>query len=514
MEKAKSPQKKDKTMSSPNKTQSNQTNQTNPTINTVTTEENQQKSEQPITNISTIKLSKNFTIPNAYGERLEYIKSLFFNEDLPFINHNAPPRDQTSMLELTKYYLREFRTVPEVLSGILFYISTNIKLDPNPPTKKTSNEQAAEEVFNKGCGTSEGICNLFKELAGIAGIKIEIIKGLLKKEGYKYGDSLYKHYWCVLNVGKYYFIDPSLMMGDINKDNVFEPNFKAFYFLTPPEMLIDSHRPEQDKWQCINKTLNVKQFAMKTLFGYESFYHNIFKYNIKLISHCYPEFLCKDSEVAIRIAIENAALNLNVEYNGKKIDNEKQSVEFDDKKNCFIAKVEFPSNGEYIINILGKLITSTDLEFIPMLKYKAKVTIVNQKKTVKKLKPLGSQARQASLGNRSISSKAKRTEKKLSKSASDFDKRMKKKCYDNKGCHLYEPKNHFLKIGQETKFKVKVKDARVVFVLDGRHWNYLKRREDEVFEGSVSIKNENVCICALKGSNVYTEIYEFFAMKR
>ena len=43
MEKAKSPQKKDKTKPSPNKTQSNQTNQTNPTINTVTTEENQQK---------------------------------------------------------------------------------------------------------------------------------------------------------------------------------------------------------------------------------------------------------------------------------------------------------------------------------------------------------------------------------------------------------------------------------------------------------------------------------------
>ena len=147
-----------------------------------------------------------------------------------------------------------------------------------------------------------------------------------------------------------------------------------------------------------------------------------------------------------------------------------------------------------------------------MLKYKAKVTIVNQKKVIKKVTV--TQTRQRSVDARSLSTKAKRQEKKLSKSASDFDKRMKKKCYDNKGCHLYEPKNHFLKIGQETKFKVKVKDAKVVFVLDGRHWNYLKRKEDDVFEGSVAIKNESVCICALKGTNVYTEIYEFFAMKR
>lgn len=510
MEKTKS-SKKDKNQS-PTKSGST-TN--NPTVATVPTEESKSPSK-PITdtaNISTIKIPKTFTIPNSLGERLEFIKHLFItNENLPFIINNSPPNDQVNIQELTKYFAREFRTLPDILAGILFYMSKFIKIDTSVTSNKNIPSQTAEDVFSKGCGMAEGICNFLKTMAGNFGIKIEIIKGLLKKDGYKYGDSLYKHFWCVLNIGKYYFIDPTLMIGDVNKENVFEPNFRPFYFLTPPEMLIDTHRPEQDKWQCINKTLNVKQFAVKPIFGYEKFYENVYKYDIKLFSHYYPEFVCKDSDVNIKLGIDNAALNIAVDFNGKKLEDDKVSIGFDDKKKCFIAHVDFPANGEYTINILGKLITSTELEFVSMLKYKAKVTIVNQKKVVKKVTV--TQTRQRSLDARSLSTKAKRPEKKLSKSASDFDKRMKKKCYDNKGCHLYEPKNHFLKIGQETKFKVKVKDAKVVFVLDGRHWNYLKRKEDDVFEGSVSIKNESVCICALKGTNVYTEIYEFFAMKR
>ena len=105
-------------------------------------------------------------------------------------------------------------------------------------------------------------------------------------------------------------------------------------------------------------------------------------------------------------------------------------------------------------------------------------------------------------------------EKKLQKSASDFDEKIKNKCYDNSNCYLFEPRNKVLKIGPETKFKVRVRNAKYVAVLDGKKWNYLKRKEVDIFEGSVAIKNENVVLCAMRNNNLYTEVYEFIALKK
>ena len=61
---------------------------------------------------------------------------------------------------------------------------------------------------------------------------------------------------------------------------------------------------------------------------------------------------------------------------------------------------------------------------------------------------------------------------------------------------------------------MRVKGAKNVAVLDGRKWNYLKRKEDEIFEGNVTIENESVVLCAMRNRNIYTEVYEFLAIKR
>ena len=61
----------------------------------------------------------------------------------------------------------------------------------------------------------------------------------------------------------------------------------------------------------------------------------------------------------------------------------------------------------------------------------------------------------------------------------------------------------------EFKFKVRVKGASSVVVLDGRKFNYLKRIDGETYEGQFTIQTDNVCICSLRSSNVFTEIYRF-----
>ena len=89
----------------------------------------------------------------------------------------------------------------------------------------------------------------------------------------------------------------------------------------------------------------------------------------------------------------------------------------------------------------------------------------------------------------------------------------KKICYDNDNAYIIEPRTTVLKKGNEIKFKIRVKGAYSVAVLDGRKFNYLKKIDIETYEGTFVIQTENVCICSLRSSNVYTEIYRFKVTK-
>ena len=79
--------------------------------------------------------------------------------------------------------------------------------------------------------------------------------------------------------------------------------------------------------------------------------------------------------------------------------------------------------------------------------------------------------------------------------------------------HIFEPRSKILKIGQDAKFRVRVRNAKTVFVLDGKKWNFLKKKDDDIYEGIIPIKCENVVVCALR-NNIYTEVYEFLALKK
>ena len=524
-----------------------------------------QPTEPPVTNIHPIKLSKSYYVPTNYGDRLEYVMKIFNDDDLPFIYQRAPLHRASSIQETAKYYHHQFRTIPSLMAGILYYLYKNYDLDTSLPTfnpsitakkpkpaiptytqgqkevttnatekstspsktegntSKTQEEEEKErlnEVFKQCKGSLEDLALIFMEMCAYSGIKMELIKGLVKRKGYKYGESLYKHCWCGLfHNNKHYIIDPVLTIGEITKKDKWKPGIKPYYFFTPIELLNDSHRPEDDKWQMLHKPLKVKQFAMKPFYDYEQFYSGVFRYNVHLLSHYTPEFTCTTPQCEICYNMEDGsakfmAFNCTNPTKKEELDEKAVSVEFDQQKHCHVAVISFPSNGEYEITMLGKLYKDADADYEQVLTFKVKVAIEipKQKKVVSK-SPVNVVNRQTSIEKkRSLSEKYTR-EKKMSQSAIDFDKKMKQKCYDNKTAHLFEPKTHFLRVGQDVKFKVKVKGAKSVFVLDGSRWVYLKRKEEDVYAGNVVIKNQNVVICALKPGNIYTEVFEFYAKK-
>ena len=92
-------------------------------------------------------------------------------------------------------------------------------------------------------------------------------------------------------------------------------------------------------------------------------------------------------------------------------------------------------------------------------------------------------------------------------------KKNKKICYDNEGFNLIEPKTNYLKKGSTVKFKVRMKNAASIAVLDGNKMFYLKKTERNIYEGEKVIKSDNISICCLRGKNIFTEVFRFNSLK-
>ena len=65
-----------------------------------------------------------------------------------------------------------------------------------------------------------------------------------------------------------------------------------------------------------------------------------------------------------------------------------------------------------------------------------------------------------------------------------------------------------------TKFKLRIKGAHSVFLLDGNKWTFLKKVEENTFQGQKEIKTDNVSVCCLKNKNVFTEVFRFKTKKK
>lgn len=501
-----------------------------------------------ITNLKPIKLALN--IPSNPLERINYVNNLFYNDELNYKNSNVPERNNAPISEIGKYFQSEYNTYDEILAGILYYFSQELKIDREMFDTSKPLNQDANKVYKSGKGASEGICNLFIEICKSIRIKCELVTGLVKRKGYKQGDSLRRHYWIgIKSSGKYYYIDPTLFMGELidnNESSKPEKQFHPYYCFTPNDLLADSHRPDSDQFKLQDKEIPLKSFVLKSLIDYESFYYNVFVHKIQLISHLYPQFICRDSEVNIILNVNNANLYGKVELKGKRViieelkntlkknesstenyniktektkeenefEKEYDKLKFDYEKKSFLYHIKLPSDGIYNIILYSKAIVPSNEAIKEILNYKMNAKIINIIKPPLK-KVLNIKIRQTSVGSKNLSIKEDKSERrKLTKSASAFKKKKKMKCYDNKNAYLYEPKSEFLKVGQDVKFNVKIRNAKNVFVIDGNRWNYLKRKEDDTFEGVVNIKSSNVSICKLKSGGVYTEVFEFFAIKR
>ena len=134
-------------------------------------------------------------------------------------------------------------------------------------------------------------------------------------------------------------------------------SFNIFYFMTPPELLISTHRPIDDDWQFLYKTLSFKEFYNKKLINYGDFYNNAYEYNLTLLTHKNPFILISDKEnLKIKLRISDYLIEANLFYSFGNTKIGEVKYLYEESSDSYILEPIFPQKGEYILKINGNKI--------------------------------------------------------------------------------------------------------------------------------------------------------------
>ena len=113
-----------------------------------------------------------------------------------------------------------------------------------------------------------------------------------------------------------------------------------------------THRPKEDMWQFVDKTMTPTQFINNNYPDIAQFYRGVYQYNVELLTHKYPviDMNIKDN-LTIELRLKKAVLQSDLyDISGKtKIGDVKYS--YVESKNIFIFEPSFPSSGEYLIKV-------------------------------------------------------------------------------------------------------------------------------------------------------------------
>ncbi len=187
----------------------------------------------------------------------------------------------------------------------------------------------------------KGICGdysmIFVEMCQAVGIEAGFIIGYTRDDIRKIGRIPKKaaHAWNWVKVdGKIYLLDATWASG--NTDKKFTRFTKAFnesYFLTPPNAMILSHLPEDDKWQLLDTTITLEAFANLPIIdtGFIKFKVKNYAPNIGLVR-------ASQDSIHFNITFENPPKRL-VVVEGRNL----TGLEFQQNGNTFTFGYEIPA---------------------------------------------------------------------------------------------------------------------------------------------------------------------------
>lgn len=486
-------------------------------------------------------------IPIKTIDKMNFFGDIFNNEK--FINHfkKAPNPDKCPIDQIVDF-LAKFKGKKgelETIAMFYYYVCKSISYDANAKRERHFDVyyKKPENVIRNKYALADGFVNLFCYMCNRKGFKVKPVSGYCKllptslQEFHKENSSknltksssgrsiltaeepkpktIINHTWATyFYKGEWYFFDPFLGAGGTYVRKVEEkPMCNFFYFFTSPDLMIITHRPEDDDFQFYDKTITYPQFLKRRFCDLGKFYQNAYDYQIEILNYDFPLITASN-----KTPLVFQYKKLETYFQGELFTNNyKEKLgeiknETDEFTNITSFYPTFPGNGDYILKIYARSYISSDLLYNDVYEYKIKI---GEATAFSFRHSSLAKKRQRKLSTTYLPSNLNKSLPSLSAALNKMNNRLslpkinaKRICLDNEGAYLIEPKqNQYLKKGAETMFKVRISGARSVAVLDGKKMNFLKRLDENLFTGLIVIQTDNVSICSLRNSNVYTEVF-------
>ena len=370
-----------------------------------------------------------------------------FNKDFcKGIYSLLPSREETD-LEQFKLLIREKLikcSQKEKFYIIFLWICENIDYDINLVGKFIN--CTPEFVFKNGKTICTGFSRLFQNISSSLELNVQSIKCYTKGYGYEPGNKLKKlnHEYNLININSaWYPVDVTWGSGHI-EGNQFIKGLNDLFFCIDPELLIQTHFPENDNFQLTNKIYTIDDFLKKPTVNTNFYEFNFNKYS--------PE-------------------------EGYIILNDKNTQKFviwnENMKNKNVScKIYFSQNKNYNQILNCDMITYFDDRF--------EVDCIFNKKGKYKVELFG---------NKDGGPKTYNILVYIIIVEKDIEKELKFPLYYNesKQIRIYEPLYNNLISGEKVKFKIK-SDLDKIIIAD-EEWYYLNKGQNGFFEKEIIIKN-------------------------
>src|SRR6266542_1311686 len=196
---------------------------------------------------------------------------------------DTPAEEEKTIERLAKYLVKPAKNDEEKARLIFRWITDRVKYDVETflTGRLKLSDNLPEVVLEKRLCVCEGYARLYVALARAGGLKAEQVAGRAKtrvsgadgRPVMRVDSKAAGHAWVAVKLdGEWKLLDPTWGSGHVDNGR-FVRHYNDYYFLTPPERLIFTHLPKEQRWQFLSTPVAAEEFdrwgeVSSTLFNY------------------------------------------------------------------------------------------------------------------------------------------------------------------------------------------------------------------------------------------------------
>lgn len=375
--------------------------------------------------------------------------------------HGAPATATRSVSTLAAYLTGPVTSDTLKARALFTWLAYNIRYDAAGFRTGQCGPQSAEAVLAQRVSVCAGYANLFQALAQACRLDSRVVSGYGKGVGFGVGrQSLTQpnHAWNAVRIdGQWRLLDSTWGAGYLSPTGEFVRAFNAHYFLTPPELFVFDHLPEDPQWQLLNLPVSMQRF-LDTVQTYPA----LFRYELGL-TNTQAKLVVPNSLTLTFQAPAEVVMMARVARNGAELD---QDLTFTQREqDQIVMRALLPQIGKYEVTLFAK--SRAEAQYTSVLMYGVEASM----------------ATSGPVGFPHVYS-----------------------AFDARGVRLHTPFQRRLRAGSPPLFQLEVPDATEVLIANNGAMTPLKR-SGKLFAGEVALRAGEVQVAVgLPGSGSSLEV--------